>query len=257
MGYGTAIYGVDIDQVRAAVGSKDADLLRRVLDKWREQVADTSEGPRIRITASSEIFLDGRPIANEAELVEELLKPEGTGQTVHWFVDPGEKHWSSGYFIRGFAPKVKHKFAWFRGYSDEKDFLAGDTEFVEKHAIAELIQGEYSHADCAFQYGYALERLCQTIGKYLDTIEGSGRLKQLKLQTALCKTRLPVPLPKFRSAPYISFLTAEELRSEVHQLSSSGVEYPNDPDLEADRQAFLNCLREATEDNLGVVSFYH
>src|SRR5687767_7447322 len=118
MGYGTAIYAVDIDRVRAAVGSKDAELLRRVLEKWREQVADTSEGPRIRISASSEISLDGRPIANEGELVEELLKPACTGQTIHWFVDRGEKHWSSGYFIRTFAPKVKHKFVWFRGYSD-------------------------------------------------------------------------------------------------------------------------------------------
>lgn len=256
MGYGTAIYGIDIDRVRAAVGSKDAELRRRVVEKWREQCSDTSVGPRIRITASSEIILDGLPVANESELVEELLKPEYAGQSVHWFVEPGEKHWSGGYFIRSFAPKVKNNLGWFCGYSDEKDFLAGDTEFLEKHAIAELIQGDYSRPDCAFQYGYALERLCQTIGKHLDTIEGSG-LKQLKLETALCKTRWPVSPLKYRGYPYISFLSPEEVRSEVQQLSSRGVEYPDDKELEEDRQAFLQCLEAAAKENLGVVSFYH
>jgi hypothetical protein len=257
VGYGTAIYGVDLHRLRAAVGSQDPDLLGRMLAKWREQCVDTSEGPRIRITAAGEIFLDGRPVADEAELVEELLRPECIGQTIHWYVDRREKHWSSGYFIRGFAPKVKHKFSWFSGYSDEKDLLKGETEFLEKHAIAELIRGEYSRPDCAFQYGYALERLCQTIGRYLDTIEGSGRLKQLKLPTALCKTRLPVALPKFRSAPYISFLSADEVRSEVEQLVAGGVEYPGDPHLEEDRQAFLNCLQDAAKEGDGIVSFYH
>src|SRR5262245_20380888 len=127
MGYGTAVYGVDINRLRAATGSRDAHLLRLVLDKWRELCADTTVGPRVRITVASQFILDGRPISSESELVEELLKPECEGQSLHWFIEPGEKQWSGGAFIRVIAAKVKSKFPWFCGYSDEKDFRTRET----------------------------------------------------------------------------------------------------------------------------------
>jgi hypothetical protein len=116
-------------------------------------------------------------------------------------------------------------------------------------------------------YLYALEWLCNTLGAFLDSFEGRG-LQSLKLDTGLTKARIPMSLPaaKDYDCPEVSYLTAEEVRAEAQRLRSQAARggggmfgrlLGRNAEREEEREAFVQCLERAAQEDLAVVSFCH
>jgi hypothetical protein len=140
----------------------------------------------------------------------------------------------------------------------EEELLAGWEDVDElpaDQALAELVCGQFTHPDCS--YGYALEQLCQALGTRLGNIGGKNRLKALKLDTPLSRTRLPVPMPEVEEFPYISYLTADEIECEVERLRELDLSCPRSELIERDRRWLLQCLEAAADQRMSIVAFYY
>lgn len=256
MGYSTAIYAVDLDKLKAAVGSGDSRLIGRLLPP-RKGKRKPTEGPQVMLNRKGEISLNGRTVSFE-ELIAELRQPTWQGTNFYYGEATGIRgHWKEPYSLMyavmadvpaGHFPEVKIGF-------DPRD---DENELTEEKAAAELIEGKISQPKMGYQYGYGLKKLCSVLGTLLVAIEGKGgMLKALKLDTPLSKTRTPVELPKSKEFPEIGYLTADEVEREVKRLEGMDLSYPKDELIEADRKELLRALQKAAKKKLGVVAFYH
>ena len=269
MGCATMLYAIDPKKLRAAVGSKDTALIKRVWKAEKKQAKDESamdpmNGPRLKITKKYELILNGQRVSLD-QLTTALRKREWNGTYLHSYWAPG----------RDVGPKLQklHRFqaalmsalsgTKIRGIiscRDEAELLGGwrDSEMSEDLALQELIAGEFTRPDCAHQYGYALERLCRALGTHLATIEGKrGILSHLGLRIPLSEARTPAPLPANKNAPHISYLTPGQVNNEVHRLGSMDLAYPRDAEIEQDRKTLLKSLKAAAKKRTGVVAFYY
>jgi hypothetical protein len=281
MSYSTMLYAVDLGELQSAFGSKDSALLERVLAAMQQREGnvkpvDPTTGPRIHVTWNSEIYLNGKAVTPD-ELRHSMRNPDWEGTIVYLYQEvtapPGRKRegeykelgvfmrflWTlmSSFDERGVMCK-KH-YIGVESFNTEEDFKnlrSIDDDISEEQALAELIAGKCKRRDNAQAYGYALEHLCGTIGTFLDAV-GTDRLKSLKLKTPLSKTRLPVKLPKVEEFPYISYLDAEELRTETARLRAMDMADPQDAEVEQERKRFLQLLENAVEQDRGVVGFYY
>src|SRR5690349_10676408 len=76
MGYSTALYAVDLDKLKAAVGSGDAPLVKRLLPK--KAAIDPGGGPRVMIGLDRKLFLNREPIEFD-ELIKRLRQRKWKG----------------------------------------------------------------------------------------------------------------------------------------------------------------------------------
>jgi hypothetical protein len=267
MGYSTTLYAVDLDRLRAAVGSSDATLVERARAAARGSgptEVDPTQGPRIKVTRNSQIILNGRPMTLD-ELRPALRDPRWDGTNVLFYHERGHKQgiWSDGAsFMRalgaalGEAAAAGTRMIGIVCCATEEELIRGWDDVDElsaEQATADLVAGTFTRPECS--YGYGLELLCQVLGDRLGVIGGKGRLKALKLETPLCDTRSPVPLPQTRDFPSISFLSTAEVRAEVERLAAMDLAFPKSAAVEEDRRSFLQWLRSAAGQGRAVVSF--
>jgi hypothetical protein len=268
MGCSTTLYAVDLDTLRAAIGSRDADLLRRLRPTKKSSKAGKKDperdGPRVKLTRQGEIILNGQPVTFE-ELSAALGRPEWKDTYLRSYIEdtPRAGRWRKpGSFPMAMtlACPLGHFLGTICCDSDEDlaPGSVGDDEISEKEATAELVEGRVSRPEEAHQYGYGLERLCRLLGKRLATIEGKGgMLHALALDTPLSAGRSPVPLPERDDFPDIGHLTADEVECEAARLGVLDLSYPQCAEIEEDRRTLLRCLRRAAKKRMAVVSFYY
>lgn len=277
MGYSTHLYSVDIDSLKAAVGSKDDGLLDRVRAAEGgvpgERPVDPTKGPRVRLTWRSEIVVDG-VLRTLDEFKQMLLRPDWKGMNLYvHHEDPPRGQplegpfQDRGSFIRFFWTLgpfyAEHgldrgPFVGIVACSGEQ-FASLDEppeEPTDEEAVADLIAGKPPRRGCGHVYGYALEALCRGLGTPLGPV-GTDCLRWLQVKTPLSKKRSPIKLPRIEDFPVISYLDAAETRGEVERLRSMDLAYPNDPEVEQERRRFLMLLESAAEQGRGVVGFYY
>jgi hypothetical protein len=267
MGYSTNLYVVDLDALAAAVGSKDAALLKRFSKEAGERAKKLKredQGPRIKLTRKSEIVLNGQHLSWD-EFVREMHRPKWRGTYVYEFQEPGKRtgSWSKpGSFpIAVGKACADTKFMGTICCSSEEELLSGwedGDEISEKQAAADLVAGRVTRPGDAHQYGYALERLCRMLGTPLGAIEGKrGILSHLGLDTRLREKRSPVRLPRRDDFPVIGFLTADEVQGELEGLRALDLSFPQSAEIEHDRRTFFKCLQNAAKKGVGIVAFYY
>lgn len=259
MGYSTALYAVDLDKLKAVVGSADAKLIRRLRPAAKGSKKDPNFGPRVWYTRKKELLLDGQPVTWK-ELIAELSRPKWKGSQLYVREDARWKGDGLGYQIidacsEGMAGSY---FAGLHIGADDEEWYGTAVELTPELAAAELVEGKLSQPKMDYLYGYGLEKLCEELGTLSTSIEGSGMLKGLKLDTPLSEKRTPIPLIKPKGEfPLIGYLTPDEVQSEVDRLGAMDLSYPKDDEIEEDRQDLLQALRKAAQKKLGVVAFYH
>jgi hypothetical protein len=260
MGYSTTLYAVDLDQLKSAVGSGDARLVRRLLPsrKAKGRKKGPTYGPRVWLTRKKEILLNGRRVSWD-QLVAELSRPKWKGSHLYLREDgPWRGELADDIeeaCRRGRAPW----FPYVHYGADEEEWAGEEDELPAEQAAAELVGGKVTRPKEGHQYGYGLEKLCELLGTLLTAVEGKGgMLKALQLHTPLSKERSPVPLPKRRDDfPGIGYLTAAEVRREIDRLRALDLSFPDDDEIEADRQELLRALHKAARKRVGVVAFYY
>ena len=143
-------------------------------------------------------------------------------------------------------------------FPDELECRLDDDEPLLADAFAGLVSGSFNHPNAGHQYGYALEILCRIIGEHLPDDDAIGDLGPLEIASPLESPRHPVNIPKeLDEFPRISYLEPTEVKTESARLSSIDIVFPNDEDIEEAREAYKNCIDEAAEQNLAVVTFYY
>jgi hypothetical protein len=260
MGYSTVLYAVDIDRLRSAVGSKDKNLLRRAK---RPLTPHDVEEERIRSSnyfrikyKDGELFLDGK--STSLDQLKELFEQTGSPGVVVQYIE-GEVTLvpmkvadlalaaGIGNFLSVRSKSELNTAKW-----EEDD----EGSLTRRQATHDLISGEFSRTDCAYEYGYALERLCRSLGTRIKDVDFAD-LRDLKIDSPLCTWRTPVALPPIDDFPYIGYLTADEVREEVARMESMDLSCPESPGVEKDRKLLFRCLNGASKKGLGVVAFYY
>jgi hypothetical protein len=274
VGYSTTLYAVDLNELSSAVGSGSATLLARVRSTIDPEdgatgTVDPTKGPRVKLTLSSEIYLNGERVTWD-EFKVGLSDPKWKGTYLYQFQEDGKRTGvfsRPGSFVTAIGEAIAADPAFARAWrqtigtivcDSEEELLAGWEDVEElpaEQALAELISGQFSRPDCS--YGYALEELCQTLGTRLATLGGKNRLKALKLDTPLSRTCLPVPLPEVDEFPFISYLSAEDVQKEAERLRALDLSYPRSAIIESERRLLLQGLETAAERRMGVVAFYY
>jgi hypothetical protein len=253
MGYASTLYGVQLASLQASIGSNDQQLLERCM---------TTSRPEPVANVPAAVFLaDGGIVWNEARLSPEELKAELAK------IEPGTKipaiDQRSGDFMEKFktseaimtviqAAMRERMFGFQWEVSKENS-----DEFPLEEAISDLIKGVFTQKDedNTFQYGYALERLCLTIGTHLGTLEGELLLRHLKLKSPLSRKKNPVKLPKSDDVPEISFLSSEDVRAELARVNSLDLAFPADLDVEGGRREYASIVAKAAGLDLAIVAF--
>src|SRR5262245_13991531 len=90
MGYSTTLYAVDLDALRAAVGSQNPQLLGRLRPARKSSKGGKknpeTDGPRVQLTRQGEIILNGHPVTFE-ELRTELNRPKWKGTYLRSYIE--------------------------------------------------------------------------------------------------------------------------------------------------------------------------
>ena len=276
MGYSTSIYAVDLDKLKAAVGSGDARLLKRLLPRGKAgRGKRAGEVIRILVNKKSEIYLNGRRVSFD-ELVAEVSRPKWKWSYALRYDAPVRTgRWRGDYTFMKALQAALPSPDWLntqycytledfkRGYIEDEGRYLDDKDdrgdISEEEAAADLVEGGALRARYGSEYGYGLEKLCELFGTLLAGIEGKGGMLQaLKLNTPLSKERSQVKLPKSKDDfPAIGYLTADEVGREAKRLAGMDLSYPRDEEIEEDRKELLRALQKAAKKQLGVVAFYH
>jgi hypothetical protein len=262
VGYSTNLYAVDLDALRAAVGSKDEKLLKKVVRKCFGDIDERPPGRSIRIEVNADggTLLNGQS-ANLAELNEAVEGLTGKGDKVSYrpatpeagkpvfsaIVETIKAMNAAGHPVPGidyYAPGQ----AWV-------DQSPGEDTRAKREHIRRLIFGEHQGANPS-ELAYALESVCRVIGKPLDTDDALGGLEELGLESPLTRWRMPVEIAQPRDFPFISYLTPEEVAAEVSRPSATKLS-SDDEDIEHARKVLLKCLKTAGRKKSAVVAFYY
>lgn len=283
MGYTTTLYYVDIEKLRSAVGSCDTSLQKQLIDLVdsekeldSESLSQITADATVRITTNGEVLFN-----NHAKDVEQLCKAIKSMKNgvIEFIMEPGtETPWTllheevvlatNKVIPQSGIDKVITRWhsndpfvcnspcvSWSR--SEDKEFTPAFC--VDEVYLKDIVFGRFSNEDpsSSYQYGYALEVLCHLIGTLFPDDDLLGDLEYLALNSLLQEPRIPVAIPEYPEFPVISYLTSEELIKEVDRLSSIDLSYPEDLDIQEARETLFKCLKQASEKNVGVVSFYY
>lgn len=270
MSYSTCLYSLDLNELQSAVGSKDRQLIERVrkVEASRAQKsgmipaeADPSKCPRVRVTRDGEIILNGQSISWD-KFEASIVRPKWKATTLYLYVEGGGgkkrgKFENFGTFLLAINPLLeKSKIRGVTGLDhDPEELLNKEPKFSEMDTLAELIDGEVvrSDAENGHQYGYALEKLCRVLGKWLGNLSD---VDYLELEIPFANFRAPVALPKIRDFPLISYLTADEVEREVKRLEALDLS-DSDKSVQQTRKSFCQLLQKAAREKKAVVSFYY
>jgi hypothetical protein len=270
MSYTTTLYAVDLDRLRAAIGSKDNVLLDRVK---RELLDDESDDRirgkliRVEVDETGTVYLDGKEV--EIEQVKQAVQSlTGTRDRVRMPApDSRARPDVSSVIIQtmndmaasaGRTPSFEScpkEHLWLDEDDDGYDDDGSPSE--DYTGVRRLIFGESAGLDTASDDAYALQDLCRVLGTELDTDDALGDLDPLQIDSPLCRWRMPVHLPQPEDFPFVSYLTPEEVAAEVMRLESMNLSFRDDEDIEYARKVLLECLKEANKKNQAVVAFYY
>lgn len=158
MGYATTMYAIDLGKLRAAVGSKDSRLSQRIRrtqkleDDWKSLAA----GPRLMVNKNSDLILNRRQVSLE-ELRRELKRRcKGAFLYVYSAKNIRGAFGEPGALWKALALPPRHIRGLVGCSTEEQLFRDLEVEeFTEGQAVDELIAGEVTRPDCAFQYGYS------------------------------------------------------------------------------------------------------
>lgn len=270
MSYTTHFFAVDLGQIQAAIGSKDADLRKRLFEAIR---ANNSDGPTDELTVvatlDGEILFNGMLLTPE-EFETELRNPKWEGGMLNCYQreattpEEGQRLKASRFGKPGsFAAFLDNAIsglnvAGISWCSEEEDIYGdADGELSLEEAATHLLAGQFPEEETPYQYGFAFEYLCRVLGKPLGVIEAKRMLKHLKLESKLFESRSPVPLPDYDDFPYISYLNPDEVREEVQQLRNLNLAFPKDSQTEIDRRQFAAMLEEAAREGKAVITVYY
>jgi len=89
VGYSTVVYAVDLGVLRSAIGSQDMDLVERLRNLECDDPVDPTKGPRVKVAANSDIFLNGRLVTWE-EFKVAIVDPKWSGMNLYLFQEHGE-----------------------------------------------------------------------------------------------------------------------------------------------------------------------
>lgn len=260
MGYSTTLYAVDLEALRSAAGSNDQGLIQRALAAGGSLETDPTQGPRVKVTRDSSIFLNGQLVTLD-EFRAALRDPRWKDTNLYWYHERGHKQGifqEAGSLARMLMSLEGSPIIGIVSCDSEEELISGwddEEELSDDQAIADLVAGTFTRPECP--YGYGLERLCQLFGTRLGVLEGKGRLKSLKINTLLTTAGAPVHLPPVDEFPYVGHLTALEVRQEVERLEAMDLSDPKNKAIEKDRRFFLQCLRSAADQGRAVVFFYY
>lgn len=264
MSYSTALYAVDLDRLRAAIGSRDegiVDLIKR--KHLNRNVPSRCRVLRVEVADDEAIRLDGKPASIDAFVAEmqELTQP---GDNVRFHPSQSETGkrlgqamihtWQAMYASSGFGPML-YSCAKEQVWDEDDDFSPADTSDQED-AIRKLVFGDLD-VHVGSDYAYALEYLCKLYGRRLNDDDALGDLEPLGLNSALCNWRMPVAIPKPDNFPYVSYLTAEEVTAEASRLEKVDLSFPEDEDNQHARRILLRCLKQARKNKAAIVAFYY
>jgi hypothetical protein len=260
--YSTNLYAVDFDRLRAAVGSKDEKLLKKVVRKCFGEIDDRPRGKRIRVEVSADgsILLDGQ-LAGLPELNAAIEGLTGMGDKVCYrptSPEAGSPIFSAIVDLLNARITAGHPVPGIEGYAPGQEWVdqsPGEDSRDKREHIRRLVFGEHEGADPS-DLAYALESLCRVLGKSLDTEDALGSLEDLELGSPLIRWRLPVEIPRPRDFPFISYLTPEEVDAEVARLKKRDLP-SGDEDIEHARRMLLKYLRAASRKKSAVVAFYY
>jgi hypothetical protein len=145
-------------------------------------------------------------------------------------------------------------------------------------AITEVVAGKVTRKKHAFQYVYAVEALCRSLGTAVGDELKVGEwieelidplLEQVKSRDfctimALHKPKLPLPIPKPTEVPFVTQLTAVEVMPVLGAFSRIEARVKAEPVDEDVREDFdyvmleiKERLRGATKRRRGLVSFLY
>ncbi len=145
-------------------------------------------------------------------------------------------------------------------FEDEEEY-ADDDEPVLSEALRGLVMGDEIDPDNAFQYGYALQELCDYLGEMPEVDiwggVGWGAVEVCGLEELLTKTGSPVPIPlEDGDFPAIGHINREQVGA---YLQAANKRLQNSTDGEADGllDEYIAWLETADEQKLDIVFFYH
>lgn len=271
MAYSTTLYAVDIDLLKAALGSDDTSLAKRIRDHNAATPVETFERKQIWVAVLEDgsITLDREPATLEAVL--ERYAQLERHDVVHFLGKDAEMQKR---LLEGFSEAAVSmaerggraaKISGHPSVKDLEEFYAYDDQVAQPdetaaqidRAVGDLIAGHVSDDLPTACYGYAFQQLCATLGRRLDDGDAIGEIRPLDLETPLEDFREFPQVPADGDFPIVSYLTSKELQKELKRLSRRKRSPAEDADIEAARQALLRCLNEAADEGLGVVTFYY
>jgi len=102
---------------------------------------------------------------------------------------------------------------------------------------------------------YALELLCEHIGKRLKGHGHVAYLDDIGLETALLAYEPPLDLPRADDFPSVAYLSAEQTRDEYTRFAD--VDTEEYPEIEEGREELIGWLQQSSEQRLALVVFQY
>lgn len=134
------------------------------------------------------------------------------------------------------------------GFSDDGPLsLRAALERIVSDQVEAIPNGDH-------QYVYALELLCQHLGKPLD---GQGHIRYLDdlgWPIAMDDCRPPFDLPEPLGFPGTCHLTAEEVKKEYERFQDADTE-DEDSEVTEAREEYVWWLKQCADEGLGLVTF--
>lgn len=263
MSYATSLYAIDLDRLKSSIGSSDEQLILAVQRLTSANPIEVIERKFhwVAVLEDGSIALDKRDstIEDVVQIYTTLTKHDalhflGKNPDVQRSLFSALGEASAG-LKTGAAKLLGHPTTMtldeFYAYkNDDSNDATTDASVID--SVRSLISGNASGSESR----YAAEHLCRAIGHFLDDDDTLADIAPLQLDTKLADSR---DLPKLENDgdfPVISYLTSKEVKKEVKRFGKTDLAYPDDVDIEAAREAFVRCLKEADSSDSSVIAFY-
>lgn len=263
MSASTTLYAIDLSALEAAIGSGD----RRLVERVAALEADAAPAPkrkqlRIQVGEDGSVLIDGRP-GDLAAAVAAYAALAASDRCLFLCRNEAvEKKAFAAFGAASVARRGGATLSYYPAHSTEAEFWAdpdappaNEPDHLAR-AVAALVSGRISKRIETADYKRALERLCRVLGERLDPGDTIAEIETLGLDTPLAEARAFGRVPHDDDLPVVSYLTADEVRSEAARLGRIDLAFPDDEDIEAARRALAAAIRRARARRLGVMAFY-
>lgn len=277
MGKSTKLYAVNLEEIRAGVGSNDDSLLNRMCEFVASFFDSEDEKEESELVPDHSVKLtnDGQILFRERErslpelcsdilslnsgVLEFVIEPPWTARHDEVIRTTNDAITRSGVqqVLTRFEsddPSVdtSPNVTWTRDDSaeDENPTLQFG---VSPSSLAELVRGELQTNNP--ELGQSLEILCYVLGMKLPDEDLLGDLAALKLDTELATPRCPIELTGYEDSIKIGYLTADSVLKDALRFSKMNLAFPEDEVIEEARNALVRCFKQAAIEGLAIVSF--